>query len=76
MGYFTTEMGPLNYQVVHMWAYRDLADRAERRSRLLSDPRWRAYAAKVQPLLVGQENKILVPTPFSPWANGPAYESE
>jgi hypothetical protein len=56
-----------------MWAYEDLADRAARRATLLSDPRWKAYSAKVTPLLLNQENRILVPAPFSPWAQGPAY---
>ena len=72
VGYFTTEIGPLN-QVVHMWAYESMADRAERRSRLLADVAWQTYAAKVQPLLLTQENKILIPASFSPWADGPAY---
>jgi hypothetical protein len=48
-----------------MWAYEDLEDRRVRRERLLSDERWRAYIAKVRPLLMHQENKILVPAPFS-----------
>jgi hypothetical protein len=72
VGYFTSEIGTLN-QIVHLWAYEDLADRAARRATLLSDLRWKAYSAKVVPLLLSQENKILVPAPFSPWANGPAY---
>jgi hypothetical protein len=72
VGYFTTEVGTLN-QIVHLWAYDDLADRATRRAKLLADPRWKAYAAKVVPLLLTQENKILVPAPFSPWATAPAY---
>jgi NIPSNAP protein len=72
VGYFTSEIGTLN-QIVHMWAYEDLADRAERRARLLSDPRWKAYSAKVVTLLLKQENRILIPAPFSPWAKGPAY---
>jgi hypothetical protein len=72
VGYFTSEIGTLN-QIVHMWAYEDLADRAARRATLLSDPRWKAYSAKVTPLLLNQENRILVPAPFSPWAQGPAY---
>jgi hypothetical protein len=72
VGYFTTELGELN-QVVHMWAYQDLADRATRRAQLAADPRWKAYIAKVQPLVLKQENKILVPAAFSPWAKGPAY---
>lgn len=72
VGYFTTEIGPLN-QVVHLWAYENMEDRAARRAKLLADPAWKAYAAKVQPLVLSQENKILKPANFSPWANGPAY---
>ena len=72
VGYFTSEIGTLN-QIVHMWAYEDMADRAARRATLLSDPRWKAYSAKVTPLLLSQENRILIPTAFSPWAKGPAY---
>lgn len=71
LGYFTSEIGTLN-QVVHLWAYEDLQDRMERRKRLLGDPRWQTYAVKVQPLVLTQENKILVPAAFSPWADGPA----
>jgi len=74
VGYFTTEFGPLN-QVVHLWAYASLEDRAKRRAKLLSDPSWTAYAAKVRPLVLWQENKILVPAPFSPWAHGAAYST-
>ena len=72
VGYFTSEIGTLN-QIIHMWAYEDLADRAARRATLLADPRWKAYSAKVTPLLLSQENRILVPASFSPWAKGPAY---
>lgn len=72
VGYFTSEIGML-HQVVHLWAYESLADRSERRAKLVGNPAWQAYAAKVQPLVMTQENKILTPAPFSPWANGPAY---
>jgi len=71
VGYFTTEFGPLN-QVIHMWAYVDLDDRAKRRATLLADAAWKAYIVKVQPLILTQENKLLMPTRFSPWASGPA----
>jgi hypothetical protein len=72
VGYFTSEIGTLN-QVVHLWAYESLEDRTTRRARLLSDPAWETYAAKVRPLVITQENKILIPAPFSPWAKGPEY---
>ncbi len=63
VGYYATEFGPLN-QVIHLWAYEDLAERTERRARLVADPRWKAYAAKVRPMVVRQENKLLLPAPF------------
>ncbi|MDJ0388798.1 NIPSNAP family protein [Roseomonas sp. E05] len=63
VGYYTTEFGPLN-QVIHLWAYESLEERRERRARLLADPTWKAYAAKVRPMVFTQENKLLVPAPF------------
>lgn len=72
VGYFSTEIGQLN-QVVHMWAYEDLNDRAARRATLVANEHWQAYAAKARLLVLNQETKILVPAKFSPWANGPAY---
>lgn len=65
LGYFTAESGNLN-QIVFMWGYASLDDRAARRERLGQDPEWQTYLAKVVPLLVSQENKLLRPTDFSP----------
>lgn len=66
VGYFTTEFGTL-HQVVHLWAYRDLAERAERRALLAREPAWQAFQRKTAPMIVKQENRLLVPAPFSPW---------
>lgn len=63
VGYYSTEFGPLN-QIVHLWAYEDLAERAERRGRLLANPAWKAYSARVRPMVLTQENKVLLPAPF------------
>ena len=63
VGYYSTEIGPLN-QVVHMWGYADLAERTERRAKMMANPEWLAYVAKVQPLLKEQESKILNPAKF------------
>ncbi|HVL56692.1 MAG TPA: NIPSNAP family protein [Burkholderiaceae bacterium] len=63
-GWFTSmDIGPLN-QVVHLWRYDSLADREQRRAKLAADPRWQAYLAKVMPLMMQMENKILNPAPF------------
>jgi hypothetical protein len=63
VGYYSTEIGPLNV-IVHMWAYEDLADRARRRAQMSADPRWQAYVPKLGPLVERQENRILNPAPF------------
>jgi hypothetical protein len=63
VGYYQTEFGELN-QVIHMWAYEDLAERTAKRAKLGADPAWQSYVAKVRPLIVKQENKLLIPAPF------------
>jgi NIPSNAP protein len=65
IGYFSTETGNLN-QVVFMWGYDSLDDRAARRERLAQDPEWQRYLQKVVQLILTQENRILNPAPFSP----------
>lgn len=63
IGYYTTELGPLN-QIIHMWGYEDLNDRARRRNLLKQDPRWMPYVEKILPLIQHQESKILNPAAF------------
>ena len=65
VGYFYTDFSELN-QVVHMWAYQSVEDRAVRRKKLFEDPRWLEYLPKVRPLLLKQESKMLIPARFSP----------
>ena len=65
MGYFTTDIGPLS-QVIHWWAYADLQDRARRRQQLADDSRWQAFLPKLSENIEQAENRILVPTDFSP----------
>ena len=67
IGYFATEIGPLN-ETVHLWGYASLDDRAARRAALMADEGWRAFLAEILPLLETQETKILLPTGFSPIA--------
>ena len=66
VGYFSSEIGA-QHQIVHLWAYKDMAERAERRATLAADQRWKDYLKKTRPLQITQENKILIPTKFSPW---------
>src|ERR1700676_5120653 len=65
VGYFTTEIGTLK-QIIHMWCYDSFEERARRRAEMAADAGWKAYIAKIQPLIHTQESKILNPTSFSP----------
>jgi hypothetical protein len=65
VGYFYSEIGPLN-QIVHIWAYPSLDERESRRAALANDPAWQAFAPKIQALMEEMENKIMRPTSFSP----------
>lgn len=65
IGYFTTDIGVLS-QVTHLWAYPSLDERARRRQRLAEDPRWQQFIPQLSELIEHAENRILVPTDFSP----------
>lgn len=65
MGYYMTELGPLN-QTVHLWGYSSLDDRACRRAALMQEALWRDFLGQATPLLQRQDSKILLPQSFSP----------
>jgi hypothetical protein len=65
VGYFHTEVGPLN-QIVHIWAYDSFEDRLARRAKLGSAAGWDDVRKKILPLIHEQWNRILMPAPFSP----------
>jgi len=46
--------------------YDNFAEREQRRAKLQADERWRDFLARIQPLIHTQQNRILVPTAFSP----------
>lgn len=65
IGFFTGEIGSIN-QVKHLWAYQSLAERETRRAALFNDPEWQEYRKNIPPVVLSQNNEILVPTGFSP----------
>lgn len=58
-----TELGPLN-KFVHIWPYESLAHRAEVRAKALDAGIWPPPGGR--DTFVAQENKIVMPAPFSP----------
>ena len=65
IGVFTTDVGALS-TYTSLWSYDSYAQREERRAELQADERWKAFLAKIHPLIHTQQNRILVPTSFSP----------
>ncbi len=63
--YAVTETGNVN-SYVHVWAYRDAADRAAKRAAMQADPDWQAYlkASAEAGYLIAQENRLMTPTGF------------
>ena len=57
-----SEIGGLN-KWIHIWPYKDLAERNRVRAEAAKDPHW---PPATREFLVKQENKILVPASFSP----------
>lgn len=65
VGYFSSEIGPIN-EIVHIWGFESLDDRQARRARLGADPEWQAFLPKIRDLIVTADNKIMSPAAFSP----------
>jgi NIPSNAP len=65
LGAFTTDVGALSTYTT-LWRYDSYDERETRRALLQADPRWQDFLRKVQPLMHTQQNRILVPTSFSP----------
>ncbi|MBA3347568.1 MAG: NIPSNAP family protein [Actinobacteria bacterium] len=62
---FTTDIGAVSTYST-LWRYDSYAEREEKRARLQADERWQDFLRRVQPLMHTQQNRILVPTTFSP----------
>ncbi len=65
VGYFTGDIGALN-QLVHLWKFEDDADRRAFWRGIFGDPEFMAFAGKLRPLLLSQENKLLLNAPWGP----------
>jgi hypothetical protein len=72
--FWHTEIGPLN-QIVHVWPYTDIAERARVRAEAAKDPNW---PPKIQEFILHMQSEVLVPFPFvpdiTPGRMGPIFE--
>jgi len=67
IGAFTTDVGALS-TYTSLWGYRSHAERESRRAALQARSDWQAFLVRIQPLIHTQQNRILLPTSFSPIA--------
>ena len=74
IGFFHTEIGPLN-EVVHIWPYRDLAERTRIRAEAAKDPNW---PPQIREFIRSMRSEIVVPFSFVPEVRpgrvGPIFE--
>lgn len=65
LAYLTTETGNPN-EYVHIWVYRDAADRQSKRAAMVADPDWQDYLRRSAELgaLVSQSNRLMQPVDF------------
>lgn len=75
-GYWSTEIGPLN-QVMHLWSYADLNERARLRGELAKNERWvKEYLPLNKEIMVRQDIRLLNPVigPIAPAGTPHIYE--
>jgi hypothetical protein len=65
VGVWTTEIAQLN-EVVHMWVFKDLNDRAASRAKLGQNADWQTFVGKSVPLLAHMQSIVLLPAAHSP----------
>jgi len=72
--FWHTEIGPLN-QIIHVWPYQDLEERARIRAAAMKDPGW---PPKIREFVVSQRAEIFIPLSVSPEIKpgkmGPCFE--
>ena len=61
-GFWRSEVGPLN-QIIHIWPYKDTAERAKIRAEVVEKKVW---PPAISDFVVNMESKIMVGAPFSP----------
>jgi len=65
VGYFTGDVGALN-QIVHLWKFDDDMDRRRVWEKIYADEDFLKFAAAFRPLIMSQENKFLLASPWGP----------
>jgi hypothetical protein len=65
VAYFTGDIGALN-QLIHVWRFEDDSDRRAFWAGVFADAEFMAFAKNMRPLLLSQENKLMLSAPWGP----------
>jgi len=65
VGYFIGDVGAL-HQLIHLWKFDDDADRRAFWAGVFADEQFMKFAVQLRPLLVSQENKLMLESPWGP----------
>lgn len=67
LAWLITESGEVN-TYVHIWIYKDAADRSAKRAAMGADPEWQIYLQKTGEAgyLIGQKNSLMNEAAFAP----------
>jgi hypothetical protein len=67
LAYLITETGEVN-TYIHIWVYKDAADRAAKRAAMQADPEWQVFMQKGAEAgyLIAQRNNLMNDAPFAP----------
>ena len=65
VGYFTSDTGEL-HQLVHLWKFDDDADRRAFWAGVFGDPEFMAFAKQLRPMILSQDNKLMLGAPWGP----------
>jgi len=67
IGYFVSDIGSLN-QVVHLWRFESHDASEHQWATIRASPAFAVFIAKLRPMMLSQENKILKVAPWMPAA--------
>lgn len=65
VGYFIGDVGAIN-QIIHLWKFEDDADRRAFWAGVFADEAFMDFARKLRPLLLSQNNKLMLASPWGP----------
>lgn len=63
---WSSDLGGDMDEMIQIWRFSDVADRARRRTALAADEEWRSFAAEFGHLITQRRMRLLAAAPFSP----------